>query len=223
LRGHVPGDDPHPARSSRHELSAGPGRGPVPDRSGPAPDTPGRDRTGHHRPPRPARTRRGVGVDPDRLPLSDYLRAAGLPHGDIDPARAEIMPDEDGQVSDQLPAADTTPPALPDPEPGAPSASSGPEPEVADWLSDTDETETADPQQTSAPEPPAQDGRPEPSDLADWLSDGDGSPEPKPVSVAEPAIEAPDNDKEDEDFDGLDGPAPSPEAATDHPTEPEPK
>src|SRR5699024_12158785 len=81
-------------------------------------------------------------------PLSDYLRAAGLPDGDIDPALAEVIPDEDGKVSDQLPAAGTTPLALPDPEPGGPSASSGPEPEVADWLSDGDETETADLQQT---------------------------------------------------------------------------
>src|SRR5699024_11822441 len=81
---------------------------------------------------------------PIASPLSDYLRAAGLPDGDIDPALAEVIPDEDGKVSDQPPAAGTTPLALHDPEPGGPSASSGPEPEVADWLSDGDETETAD-------------------------------------------------------------------------------
>lgn len=132
------------------------------------------------------------------------------------------MVDEDGQVSAQLPAADTTAPAAPDPESGRPPASSGSEPEVADWLSDTDETETADPQQTSAPEPPAQDGRPEPSDLADWLSDGDDTLGHEPVSVAEPAIEAPDGGEEDEDFDGLYEPAPTAGTATDRPTEPEP-
>lgn len=159
---------------------------------------------------------------PIASPLSDYLRAAGLPDGDIDPALAEVIPDEDGKVSDQLPAAGTTPLALPDPEPGGPSASSGPEPEVADWLSDGDETETADLQQTSAPEPSPQDGRPEPSDLADWLSDGDDTPEPESVSVIEPATEVPDDDGEDEDFDGLYEPAPTPETATDHPTEPGP-
>src|SRR5699024_6269127 len=159
---------------------------------------------------------------PIASPLSDYLRAAGLPDGDIDPALAEVIPDEDGKVSDQLPAAGTTPLALPDPEPGGPSASSGPEPEVADWLSDADETETADRQQTSAPEPSPQDGRPEPSDLADWLSDGDDTPEPESVSVIEPATEVPDDDGEDEDFDGLYEPAPTPETATDHPTEPGP-
>src|SRR5699024_2088322 len=140
----------------------------------------------------------------------------------IDPALAEIIPDEDGQVSDQLLAADMTPPALPDPEPGGPSGSSGPQLEAADWLSDTDETETADPQQTSAPEPPAQDGRPEPSDLADWLSAGDDTLKREPVSVAEPAIEAPDDGEEDEDFDGLYEPAPTAATATDRPTEPEP-
>src|SRR5699024_11269556 len=156
---------------------------------------------------------------PIASPLSDYLRAAGLPHGDIDPARAEIMPDEDGQVSDQLPAADTTPPALPDPEPGAPSGSSGPQLEAADWLSDTDETETADPQQTSAPEPPAQDGRPESSDLADWLSDGDDTLGREPVSVAAPAIEAPDDGEEDEDFDGLYEPAPTAGRSAEHTSE----
>ncbi|HLR96749.1 MAG TPA: hypothetical protein VK053_19655, partial [Jiangellaceae bacterium] len=35
---------------------------------------------------------------PIASPLSDYLRAAGLPDGDIDPALAEVIPDEDGQV-----------------------------------------------------------------------------------------------------------------------------
>ena len=61
------------------------------------------------------------------------------------------------------------------------------------------------------------------SDLVDWLSDGDGDDtlEPAPVPVAEPAIEAP-GDEEDEDFDGLYEPAPTPETATDHPTEPDP-
>src|SRR5699024_12873312 len=121
---------------------------------------------------------------PIASPLSSHLRAAGLPAGDIDPALAEVIPDEDGQVSDQLPAADMAPPALPDPEPGGPSASSGPELEVADWLSDTDETATADPQPTSAPQPPAQDGRPQPSDPAAGLSAGEGAPAPPPRSPA---------------------------------------
>src|SRR5699024_7422425 len=91
--------------------------------------------------PRARRRRHRLEADrasvPIASPLADYLRAAGLTDKGIDPTLEQVMVDEDGQVSDKLPAADA--PTTPAPEVDGPSASSASEPEVADWLSDTDE------------------------------------------------------------------------------------
>src|SRR5699024_4565615 len=160
---------------------------------------------------------------PIASPLADYLRAAGTTGEEIAPMLKDVMVDEDGQVSAQLPAADTTAPAVPAPEAGRPAASSASEPEVADWLSDTDDTApTRDDTEITAPQPvPTTDGRSGSSDLVDWLSDGDGALEPAPVPVAEPTTETP-GDEEDEDFDCLHGIAPTPGTVTDPPSAPNP-
>src|SRR5699024_8908405 len=116
-----------------------------------------------------------------------------------------------------------TAPVAPDPESGRPPASSASEPEVGDWLSDTDETApTRDDTEITISQPvPTPDGRSGSSDLVDWLSAGDDTLEPAPVPMAEPATEAR-GDEEDEDFDGLCRPAPTLGPATDHPTDQDP-
>ena len=156
---------------------------------------------------------------PIASPLADYLRAAGLTGGDIDPALEQVIVDGDGQVSDQLPAAQA--PTTPAPEVIGSSASSASEPEVADWLSDNDETAPArDDTEITAPQPvPTTGGRSASSDLVDWLSDGGDTLEPTPVPVAEPTTDAP-GDEENEDFDDLYGPSPTPGTITDPPSEP---
>ncbi|APX31742.1 hypothetical protein BH708_02315 [Brachybacterium sp. P6-10-X1] len=163
---------------------------------------------------------------PIASPLADYLRAAGRADEDIDPALEQVMVDEDGAIDGQLPAADTV--AVASADPVADDSSAQAEPEAADWLLDTDDpvptsdgTEPVDAQPVTAPEPSPQDGRSEPSELTDWLSDGTDSPEPLPEPIAEPVVETPGTDDEDEDFDGLYEPAPSPETATNHPADPE--